>query len=84
MVFSANIRILPHMRKRHRLPGELKFGSEVEPDFGEVALGHLQHISRVGEEHVAVVAVFGHKLVFPLLEVVECLGIVALYPAGLI
>ena len=56
----------------------------MEPDFREITLGHLQHIPRVGQEHIAVVAVFGHKLVFALFEVFKSLGIVTFYPASLI
>ena len=56
----------------------------MEPYFREITLGHLQHIPRVGQEHIAVVAVFGHKLVFALFEVFKSLGIVTFYPASLI
>ena len=62
----------------------LEFAGEVEADFGEVALCHLEHIARVGKENVASLAVESHKLVLAALEGFECLGIVALYPACLV
>ena len=50
----------------------------------EVHLRHLQHISAVGQEHIPTLAVFGHVLVFALLEGFQLRRIIALNPAGLI
>ena len=62
----------------------LEFAGEVETDFGEVALCHLEHIARVGKENVATLAVESHKLVLAALEGFECIGIIALNPAGFV
>ena len=67
-----------------RLPPDLELGGEVELDFGEIGLGHLQHIARVGHEDVAPVAVDTHELVLAFLEGLEGLGVVAFDPAGLV
>lgn len=56
----------------------------MESDVLEVFLSHLQHIARVGKEDVATLFVLGHILIFALLEVVEFLLVIALYPTGLI
>ena len=50
----------------------------------EVHLRHLQHISAIGQEHIPTLAVFGHVLVFALLEGFQLCRIIALNPAGLI
>ena len=42
----------------------------------KVLLGHLQHIARVGQEHVASFLIFGHILILTLLEVLQ-FGIIA-------
>ena len=63
---------------------KLEFAGEVETDFGEVALCHLEYIARIGEEYVASLAVESHKLVLAALEGFERVGIVALYPACLV
>ena len=59
----------------------LEFAGEVEADFGEVGLGHLEDVVGVGEEYVSAFAVDCHKLMFAALEGFEGIGIVALYPA---
>ena len=51
---------------------------------GKIALGHLQHISRVGHKDVASLFVGTDKLSLASLEVVEFFGIIALYPAGFV
>ena len=56
----------------------------MELDVLEVLLGHREDIAGVGEEDIAALLVLGHVLVFTLLEVLELLRVVALYPAGLI
>ena len=56
----------------------------METDVLKVLLCHLQHVARVGEEHVAPVAVLGHVLVFALLEKFELRRVVAFNPAGLV
>ena len=50
----------------------------------EVHLRHLQHISAIGQEHIPTLAVFGHVLVFALLEGFQFSRIIALNPAGFI
>ena len=50
----------------------------------EVLLRHRKHVARVGEEHIATVAVLCHILILALLELVEFCGVVALYPASLV
>ena len=50
----------------------------------EVLLGHRQHITRVGEEHITSFLVLGHILILALLEVLKFLRIVALYPTSLV
>ena len=47
-------------------------------------LRHRQHVARVGKEYVASVAILCHILILALLELVEFLGVVALYPACLV
>mgnify|MGYP001772402803 CR=1 FL=1 len=49
-------------KRKRKTP--LKFAREVEFNFGEVGLCHLQDVTGVGEEDVAAVAVYSHKLVF--------------------
>ena len=46
----------------------LELAGEVEADFGEVGLGHLQHVVAVGQEHVAAFAVGGHELMLAAAE----------------
>ena len=46
----------------------LEFAGEVEADFREVGLGHLEDVVAVGEEYVATFAVGGHELVFTAAE----------------
>ena len=46
----------------------LEFAGEVEADFWEVGLGHLEDVVAVGEEYVATFAVGGHELVFTAAE----------------
>ena len=43
----------------------------------KVLLCHREHVARVGEEHIATVAVLSHILILALLELVEFFGIVA-------
>ena len=62
----------------------LEFTCEVELDVLEVLLSHRQHIARVGKEYIASVAVLSHILILALLELLEFLGVVALYPASLV
>ena len=59
----------------------LKFAREMELYLREIGLSHLQHISRVGKEHVATVAVERHILVLSALERFEFSLVVALNPA---
>ena len=59
----------------------LELAGEVEADFGEVLLRHLEHVARVGEKHVASLSVDGHVLLLATFEGVECLFVVALNPA---
>ncbi len=66
------------MQKMPFLP--LKLAREVEADFGEVGLGHLEDIVAVCEEDVAAVFVFCHELVFALFEGLECYRVVAFNP----
>ena len=63
---------------------KLKLTREVELDVLKVLLRHRQHITRVGEEHVASLLVLGHILVLALLEVFQFRIIVALNPTSLI
>ena len=63
--------------------GRLKFARKVEADFWEVGLRHLEHIARIGKEHVTALAVDCHKLMLPTLECLKGIGIVALNPACL-
>ena len=46
----------------------------------EIHLRHLQHISAIGQEHIPTLAVFGHVLVFALLEGFQISRIIALNP----
>ncbi len=59
----------------------LKFARKMKFYLRKVGLGHLKHISRVGQEYVASFAVFGHELMFAALEGFERFGVIALYPA---
>ena len=63
---------------------QLEFGGEVELDVREVLLGHTQYIRGVGEEDVTALCVFGHVLIFALLEVVKLGRIISLNPAGFV
>ena len=56
----------------------------MELDMLEVLLRHRQHIAGVGQEHVAPLLILRHILILALLEVLQLLLVVALYPAGLI
>ena len=56
----------------------------MESDMLEILLCHTQHIAGVGEEHITSLLVLRHILVLTLLEVLELLLVVALYPTGLI
>ena len=56
----------------------------MEFDVLEVFLRHAQHIAAVGEEHVAPLTVLGHILVFALLEILQFLFVVRLYPTGFV
>ena len=56
----------------------------MEFDVFEVLLCHAQYVAAVGEENVAPLTVFGHILIFTLLEVVELSFVVALYPTCLV
>ena len=56
----------------------------MEPDMFEVLLCHAEHIARVGKEHVSALYVLGHVLILALLEVLQLLRIVGLYPASLV
>lgn len=56
----------------------------METDFREIALRHLQHITRIGQKYIATISIFGHKLVFTFLEIFKSFDIVALDPAGFI
>ena len=64
--------------------GRLKFTRKVEADFWEVGLRHLEHIARIGKEHITALAVDCHKLMLPTLECLKGIGIVALNPARLV
>lgn len=59
----------------------LKFARKMKFYFRKVGLGHLKHISRVGQKDVASFAVFGHELMFASLEGFERFRVIALYPA---
>ena len=50
----------------------------------KVLLRHRQHVARVGQENIAALLVLGHVLILALLEVLQLLLVVALYPARLI
>lgn len=63
---------------------QLEFGGEVELDVREVLLGHTQNVGGVGKEDVATLCVFGHVLIFTLLEVVKLGRIISLNPAGFV
>ena len=69
-------------KRKRKTP--LKFAREVEFYLWEVGLCHLQDVSGVGEEDVAAVAVYSHKLVFALFEGSQGFRVVALYPAGFV
>lgn len=56
----------------------------MEADFGEVILGHLEHIAGVGEEYIAPLFIDCHELVLAFFEGCKRFGIVALDPAGLV
>ena len=56
----------------------------MELDVLEVHLRHLKHITAVGQEHIASVAVFGHILVLALLEGLQFCRIVTFNPARLV
>ncbi len=60
----------------------LKFTGKVELNMFKLFLGHGEDVAGVGEEDIAALLVLGHVLVFTLLEVLELLRVVALYPAG--
>ena len=50
----------------------------------EVLLSHREHIARVCQEDIATFLVFGHILIFALLEVLQFCIVVTLYPACLV
>ena len=56
----------------------------MELDVLEVLLSHRQHIARVSKEYIASVAVLSHILILALLELVEFISVVALYPASIV
>ena len=62
----------------------LKLAREVELDVFELLLCHLQYISTLGKEYVAVVDVFCHILKLTTAELFELLRVVALYPTSLL
>lgn len=59
----------------------LELARKVELDVLEVLLCHREHVARVGEEHIATVAVLRHVLILAFLELIKLFSIVALYPA---
>lgn len=61
-----------------------EFARKMETDVFKVMLRHLQHISRVGKEHITPFAVFGHVLVLALLECLKFRLVITLYPAGFV
>ena len=47
---------------------ELKFASEMELNMFEVHLSHLEHVTRVGQEHITTFSIFGHILILAFFE----------------
>ena len=62
----------------------LELARKVEAYVLEIGLGHLQHIPAIGKEDIATFAVFGHILIFALLECLKFGGVVAFNPACLV
>ena len=62
----------------------LELAREMEADILEILLCHLEHVSRVGQEDIAALAVLGHILVLALLEGLEFGGVIAFNPAGFV
>ena len=61
---------------------KLEFAGEVELDMLKVLLRHIENVTGIGKEDIASVFVLCHILILTLLEIVEFLLIIALYPAG--
>ena len=61
---------------------KLEFAGEVELDMLKVLLRHIENVTRIGKEDIASVFVLCHILILTLLEIVEFLLIIALYPAS--
>ena len=61
---------------------KLEFAGEVELDMLKVLLRHIENVTRIGKEDIASVFVLCHVLILTLLEIVEFLLIIALYPAS--
>ena len=52
----------------------LELAREMEADILEILLCHREHVSRVGQEYIAALAVLGHILVLAFLEyIMHCL-----------
>ena len=61
---------------------KLEFAGEVELDMLKVLLRHIENVTGIGKEDIASVFVLCHILILTLLEIVEFLFIIALYPAS--
>ena len=61
---------------------KLEFAGEVELDMLKVLLRHIENVTRIGKEDIASVFILCHILILTLLEIVEFLLIIALYPAS--
>ena len=56
----------------------------MELDVLEVFLCHGEHVTRIGQEDITPFLVLGHILILTLLEILQLLLVVTLYPAGFV
>ena len=56
----------------------------MELDVFKILLRHAQHVARIGKKDIAPLNILGHVLVLALLEVLEFLLVICLYPASLV
>ena len=80
--FDVGFNILTYLNAHSRC--RLKLRCESELYILEIVLSQRECITRIGKEDVAAVLVDSHIGVLATLEVGQLLGVVALYPAGLV
>ena len=56
----------------------------MELDVFKILLRHAQHVARIGKKDIAPLNILGHVLVLALLEALEFLLVICLYPASLV